>query len=185
MSSESPRKSILRKLFFAGALVILVIIGLFGVKYQNYIYAVVWHSVHGNYVQVDGHRMKLPLLWWKREADTYDTTLLVRAARFRTPLESTITVDPLLLGEASDTDQEVLRIAQAMVSSRQNNSTWDVVSLVTITPKPFNLYCMRDDLSLVGYINIMCHAATARYSYTYQGHSIHEKEAMQIFSSIE
>ena len=133
-----------RKPLFAGTVVLALVIILLSVEYHPYAYAVAWHCVHGNYAEIGGHRVRLPVLWWKEKADAYDTSLLVRACPARTFIKPEITISPTPPGSVRDTDRQELDSIQALVSSANHNAlTGTSSSLVILNPKPFTLYCKK------------------------------------------
>lgn len=178
-----------RKLLVAGVVALSLIIGLLCIEYERYAYAVAWHCVHGNYAKIAGHRVRLPLLWWKEDAHAYDTTLLVRACPANTYLKPEIVVSPTISGEMGDTNQEELKSAQTVISLKNHNSiAGPSLSLVTLTSRPFTLYCVKEEAAPYGialYANLSCHAANVPYSFTYDGHPMHEKDVELILSTIE
>ena len=178
-----------RKWLAVIAVAFALMIGLLCFKYHRYAYAAAWHCTHGNYAELAGHRVKLPILWWKEDAHAYDTVLLERACPANTYLKPEIVVSPAIPGSIRDTDQDELKATQAAISSRNQDSFVGTSSLlVVLSPRPFNLYCKRENIVTSGIVlssNLFCLAPKAPYSFTYDGPPTREKEAETILSSLE
>lgn len=167
---------------------IAIVIGLFVIKYQQYAYALSWHCFHGNSAQIGGHRVTLPIWWWKEDSHAYDTALLVRASVTHTYLRPTIVVSPAFPGAIRDTNQEELQAAQAAISEKHKTAAGTLSSLVIINTKAFTMYCEREDFTTYGVdlsSNLFCTIAKVQYAFTYNGPPDREKEAQSIFSSLE
>jgi hypothetical protein len=198
MEGSTPeRESMLKRLMrqaeekpvLAGFGVLLIVFGLLSAEYHRYIGAIAWHCAR-NYAEIAGHRVRLPLLWWKEEdTNAYDTSLLVRACRGCTILEPQVVVSPMVKGEVHSTDQEVLNFTQAIISAEIHNSTVKTSpSLVVLKPKAFTLYCARLDLAPFGRrvsSSLFCRAARIPYSISYQGSPTWEREVESILSTLE
>jgi hypothetical protein len=178
-----------RQKFFIACIVILIIIGSLFANYRRYVYAVAWHYEHGNYTEIGGHRIRIPILWWKEDAHAYDTTLLVRAYPAGATDKPEVVASPAIPGEIRDTDQEELKSRRADISSRNGNSNSRTSpSLVVLNARQFTLYCKRDDFVLSGidlYSTLYCHAVRVPYTLTYDGPPTQEKEAEAILSTLE
>jgi hypothetical protein len=158
-----------------------LVIGLVNVEYGQYAYAVAWHFIHGNYAEIAGHRVNLPLLWWQENSNSDNTTLLVRAER---SVSIEIKVRPAFPDEVRDTTQELLNSTQTFVSNRKSSAgVQTVVSMVTLNPKPFTLYCKREDTGI--FTDLRCLAARVPYVFIYDGTPTREREAETILSSLE
>src|ERR1039458_2734741 len=175
---------------------ITLMLGLLCVKYRRYAYAVAWHCMHGNYAEIGGHRVRLPILWWKENAHAHDTPdlrnrdeWLARACPSSVLPGPEIKVSPTIPGEVEGTEPEELKLTQAVISTLNHNSEsgWSH-SLLTLTPRPFTLYCIKEHvtgygLDLGSYLT--CHAANLPYSFLYRGPQTSESEAESILSSLE
>lgn len=182
------------KLVIAMMAVLVLIAFLLCVRYRRYAYAVVWHCVRGSHTEVAGKKVKLPILWWKEEdPDKYDTTLLVRASVGILPRE--IIVSPTMPRAVRNTDQEELAATQALISRLNQDSTANQSSviktsrsLVTLTPKAFNMYCEKEESTACGVrfsSFLMCDTARGRYDFSYSGQSDYVKEVESILSTLE
>jgi hypothetical protein len=171
--------------------------GLLFAKYRMYAYAVAWHCVHGNYAEVGGHKVKLSILWWKERAHAHETSdmrdhdeWLARACPSNKLDEKPeIDVSPAIPGEVENTQLEELKLTQSVISTLSHNSAkgWSH-SLVTLTPRPFTVYCIRDDLTIFGddvLSRLTCYTAKLPYRFIYDGPPTREKEAESILSSLE
>jgi hypothetical protein len=168
---------------------VLLAIAILCAIYRRYAVAVVWHCVHGNYARVGGHTVTLPILWWKADADAYDTARLVRASPAGTALISQIVVSPAIPGEIKQTDQEELKATQLIIDLNNRDSiARRSASLIVLRPKPFTLYCKKDAASppAIDVLGVFsCRAARVQYSFTYDGPPMHEKEGKAILSTLE
>jgi len=178
-----------RPLFFASLIAVAVAGGLLCAEFRLYAYAVIWHRAHGDFATIGGHRVKLPTLWWKEDADAYDTSLLERAGHSNTFLASQIVVSPAIPGEMRDSDEEELKSTQAIVAIRNRSlSAGTTLSTITLYPKPFKLYCTREGSVISGvklYSQLLCEAARVPYSFIYNGNPTQENEAESILSTLE
>lgn len=196
MASWLSRQTRQRKWLVVSTVTVALIVGVLCARYRRYGYAVAWHCAHGNYAEVGGHRVRLPLLWWKERAHAHDTPdmqdhdeWLARACPSNTIFRPEIETSPTIPGAGRDTDQEELKSTQSIVSTLSHNSVaGSSHSLITLTPRPFTLYCMRQDLTLLGVdltSMLTCQAAGLPYSFTYNGPPTREKEAESILSTLE
>jgi hypothetical protein len=159
-------------------------------QYHQYAYALAWHCVHGNNAEVGGRRVRIPILWW-RESDpnAYDTSLLVRSYPANILNRPQIVVRPTLPGEVQDNDLQGLRTSQAIITLQNKDAFLKKQSsLVSLNPKAFTLYCVREDITPFGVAilsTLSCRAAKTHYSFTYSGSPALEKEAELILSTLE
>jgi hypothetical protein len=179
------RNSLIWGFSFAALIVALLLCN----EYRRYAVAIVWHCVHGNYAEVGGNRVKLPLWWWKESTSAWKTSVLTRASSSRAVFEPQIEVKPALPGAIPETDQEALESARAIVSSNNRQSAVGArSSLVTLKPTPFPLYCARNDAAPSGepvFTTLYCHTARVSYVFTYSGPTMREKEAESILSTLQ
>lgn len=159
------------------------------IEYRSYAFAIVWHCTHGRYSEIGGHKVRIPILWWKANPYGYGESLVVRASHANMNLDPKIVVTSLPPGTTSGTDQETLKSIQALISVKNHQvvSGWSS-SLLILDPKLFRLYCIRDVFafrSVDRYSSVQCFAAGIPYSFTYQGSPRHEKEAESILSTLE
>jgi len=167
----------------------VLLIGILCVKYYRYAYIVTSHCMHGDFAEIAGYRVRLPYLWWKGDSQTRDKYLLLRACPSNTFSRPELEVNPSIPGDVMDTDQEELKSTQAMISGLNYNGIegWSH-SLVTLTSRPFTLYCIRGDETIFGtkvFSNLTCFAAKLPYWFNYSGPPAYEKEAESILSSLE
>lgn len=177
-----------RKWLIGSVIILALLIGLLCVKYYQYAYALSWHCLHGSYAQIGGHRVELPLLWWKADAQAYDTVNLVRAGVANTYLKPEIVVSPAFPGAIRDSDQEELQAMQAAISRSHESPGGESSSLVVISTKALTMYCQRKDIIASGVsisTNLFCTAAKVQYAFTYNGPPNRVKEAQAIFSTLE
>ncbi len=189
MQNMLARLSNSMKVIIAVISLVLIVFGSLSVRYRRYAYAVRWHCVHGNYVEIDGYRAKLPLLWWESGPDTHGRTLLSRAYASSGHSAPVIHIDPAGPGEVANSEQEELELTESSVRVLSHNAQegW-THSLLVLKPKQFDFYCTKIDESLFGMAfdtTLVCHAAKLKYSFTYQGSSALEKEAETLLSSVE
>ena len=166
-----------------------MVLGLLCLDLRRYAYAATWHCLHGDYAEIGGHRVKLPIFWWKQDAHAYDTSLLVRACLANTINKPEIIVSPAIPGETRDTDEEELRATQDDISSRNRGSNPRTSSsLVVLHTRPFTLYCKKENIVVSGIdldSNLFCHVARGPYLFSYDGSPSREIEAESILSSLE
>lgn len=152
--------------------------------------AVAWHCAHGNYAEVAGHRVKLPLLWWKDDDAPYRTILLVRACNSCGVVQPGVLVSPMLAGQVWSSDEDNLKAVQKMIAGR-NKSSLDPArsSLVTIRSPAFVLYCEKDEsvgaLTTLPNSSLFCEAANLAYSFSFDGDPRFEKEAESLLSTLQ
>jgi len=190
------RQSKRRKLFFVAIVALALLVGALCMNFRRYAYAVAWHCTHGEYAEVGGQRVRLPLLWWKEGTHAHDTEdlrdrneWLARACRSNEFEIPEINVSQESPGEAPDADQDELRLTKDLVSAMYRHPVWGWSgSLVTLTPRRFTLYCSKDDEVIFGvdvFNGLTCHAAKIPYTFRYSGPPANEQEAEAILSSME
>lgn len=189
MPNKIARQSNRRKLFFTSIVALVFVIGILCIEYYRYAYIVNWHYIHGNFAEIGRYRVSLPYLWWKNGTESNNSSFLLRACPLNTFSKPELEVSPAIPGEVMDTEQEELKSTQKVISALNHKGIegWSQ-SLVTLTPRSFTLYCIRQDEVLYR-SNIdtilTCHAAKLPYSFRYSGPSAYEKEAESILSSLE
>jgi hypothetical protein len=152
--------------------------------------AIAWHCTHGNYAEVAGHRVKLPLLWWKNDEDApYRTVLLVRACVSCGVVQPELQARPLLPGQAWSSDEDNLKAMQKMVKERGGPfSDQARRSLVTLRSPAYVFYCKKEEsTSRIADLpdnELFCEAANLPFSFLFDGHSFDdhakfEREASQ------
>ena len=179
-----------RRVRIAGLTALALAFVLGTAHYNRYVYAVAWHCAHGNYAQVAGHNVRLPILWWaEKDPDYYDTYLLLRACPFSTRVRPSLTVRPTLQGAARETDAEELEAVQALIALKDSKSTAGISSsLVTLHSKQFTLYWERLEFAPFGTpinTSLYCAAAKSSYFWNYFGPLFYEKEAELILSTLQ
>lgn len=163
-------------------------ISIISFHYRYYVFAIAWHGIHGNYAEVGGHRVKLPLLWWAEDdAYRYDTRLLLRADTYNL-VGSEIAIGPALLGSVRDTDVDELKAVELLITTTTRTKNSGVSSsLVVIRTKPFAAYCEKTEFSpfdIPVANNLYCIAPKFPYQLVYSGRSVHENEAESILSTL-
>ena len=179
-----------KKLYLLIALVGSVLIGaMFCFRYQHNIEAALWHRAHGNYVAIGEHRMMVPPLWWEGEPEIPNQTMLVRVHLSGDDSEPKIGVMGTGPGKVTHTDEDELQLVRAMVNSSnlKPQPEW-THSLVSLSGKKFNWYCIRSDLFILNAnisTTLNCYTASLPYALDYSGPPALEKEAESIFQGIE
>jgi hypothetical protein len=186
---ETPvRRSKSRTSLVANVAGILLLTGLLWHIYRDYAISIAWHCMYGNYAEVAGHRVKLPLSWRVQYAYFWGKTSLIRACP-ETCSEAEIIVEPAKPWFLTQTDQDESNSIQRWIALlNQRPPQGDSSSLVILHPKPFTLYCKRDDLQVIGihfFAGLDCYAAKVSYSFAYSGPPAHEQEAESILSTLE
>ena len=161
-------------------------------KYRQYVYAIIWHVRHGNYATLAGHRIKLPLFWWK-EMDSlhWDTYVLKRAfPSFHWLQLKEIKVShipPAFQMTIVNTDQEELDQLQRAISAFNGRAkTTNPETLATIKTESMTFYCIRTDLSLPQLPMVILTCRAPRFPYTVIfGPITKEDEAKSILSTLE
>jgi hypothetical protein len=177
------------KWIFVVATLFVLVAGLFIVRARLYVYAIIWHCLHGNYAQVGGYKMKLPIWWWEeRDPNRYDTWLLLRASA-NTLLRDEIDISPVIPGGIRESDDAQREAVENSISQANHDAlserSW---SLVTLKTRRANLYCQKLDSTLSNisfYTNVSCTAARSKYVFSYNGLSTGQSEAITILSSLE
>jgi len=175
------------KVFVPCSALLLLLIVFVYLKYGKCANALAWHCTHGNVATAGGKKVRLPLLWWQEDSGRYDTSLFLRALP---PINAPkIVVGPALPGSVGNTDEEELKLTQDVVLSENHSSTGqEHVSVVTVSPKAFALYCVKDEITIsprIAISHLQCNAAGVPYTYTYDGPPEHEKEAEGILSGMD
>jgi hypothetical protein len=180
----------------SGAVVLAILISFLWIGYRRYAIALIWHCVHGNQAEVGGHKIILPLLWWKESAHAYDTSdmrdrdeWLARACPSSLFSNPEINVSPAVLGEVADSEKEELKLTQRVISDLNQNPTkgWSY-SLVVLSTSRFSFYCMREQAAMGGlemFNGLRCHAASLKYSINYTGPPERENEVREILLSLQ
>ncbi len=179
-----------KKVYLLIALIGSMLIGaIFCFRYQHYIEAALWHRVHGNYVAIGEHRMMVPPLWWEGKPEILNQIVLVRANFPGDDSEPRIGVMRTGPGKVTHTDEDELRLVGAMVASSNLKPQPDWThSLVSLSGKKFDWYCIRGDLFVLNTnisTTLNCYTASLPYALDYSGSPTLEKEAEVIFKSIE
>lgn len=176
-------------LLLVGIVSVVIAFGLACTKYHQYAQAVIWHCEHGDYASIGAYRVKLPLLWWREDADVRNAFKLVRASPSSKFPGPEILVRPAYPGEVAGSGAEELQQTQAVISTLNHDpATGWSHSLMILTPRPFPLYCNSEHYSRFGLdlISMLtCHAATLPYAIISSGSSKNEKEAEHILLSLE
>jgi len=161
-------------------LIVILICSIFvGVRYGEYLAAVLWHWSKGPYAQLAHRKVKLPIYWYQGTSDKYDSSKVVRGGSVPN-LE--INSDPVMPGELRDSDEDELKATQALVASEKSSS------LVVLKTAAFPLYCRRETSGIseaVLVVNLTCHSPHLRYMLSYIGPPKEEIEAESIISTLE
>lgn len=159
------------------ALVILTL----GGSYRSYLRALAWHMRYGQYVRFGGHRLTLPLLWWEDDRPRYESPFLLRAHGAHGSMGIDILWIPAeqMPREGSDLPKE-----QDQEISRLSHGGKPHMSRYVIKTKSQDLYCIRQGTP-PNFYSIQCQAYGLQYLIGYMGPYAPEKEAEQIFSTLE
>jgi hypothetical protein len=126
------------------------------IRFYRYAYSTAWHCVHGNHTEIGEHRIRLPILWWKERGSGWnDQSLvergvvsLVRAYPTGSFNQPRIVVRPASTWEVGATDQEIRESMQSTIAQMNHGSnTGSSYSLVILTLRNHEMYCVRDDLN--------------------------------------
>ena len=159
----------------------------------SYPQAILWHCSHGNYIYIDGHRMKLPLVWWN-DGDQYSHSPTFRRARLTAGVPPMISINYLQPGmRITSTEELVERHKRAVEFLNARHSAANQSSLFTITTHWLPLQCENMPMVLesngTSYVLdvrfTMCDAPGLDSSISYSGPSSAYKEAESILSSLQ
>jgi hypothetical protein len=158
-----------------------------GFECYPYASALLWHHRNGDYTDVGGHKVRLPLLWSRKDISGHQTVELVRAWPMTEFPKPSIRVSPTYPGQTKQTDQDELDHIQGLISY-ENATLFRKSYLVVLKPRPFVLYCEKSnsyprDGEIDG--NLDCKAARIPFKFDYHGPPQHEKDAESILSSLE
>lgn len=175
-----PRKRVL----FGGLTAVLVAIVL-SAGFHEYLYAIAWREFKGYQAEFVGLKVRLPLFWFKTDAQLFGQACIGRAYPSYLIDDPVITAMPISPREVKGTDEEVLQRRQGYLSVL-NKKTDGVKSATTldIHSKAFTLYCTRDWIGR-STTNLSCNAAKLPFILYYTGPNAIEPEAEAIFSSFE
>jgi hypothetical protein len=114
---------------------------------------------------------------------------LARACPSRSFPRPEINVSKAIAGEVAETDAEEFDVTRRVTSSLNQNPPmgWSH-SLVVLTASRFTLYCEQDRLTLAGLEmsdDLSCRTAGLQYSFGYSGPPEHERDAEEIFTSLQ
>jgi hypothetical protein len=185
-----------RRTLFAIAILFLTA-GYIAVSTDAFTYpqAILWHCIHGNYIYLDQHRMRLPLLWWK-EGDQYSHSPTYRRAMLKIGVPSTIDF-MYLQPDMRTRDTEDLIQEQKRAVSLMNNEYSDIISrqtsLFTIRTRWIPLQCEETKMGFkskgVTYMSdfkhTLCQAPGLDSSISYSGPSSESQEAESILASFQ
>ena len=164
------------------ALCLLLVILALGVPYRSYLRALAWHMRHGQYVRFGGHRLTLPLLWWEDDRPWYESPFLLRAHGAHGSMGIDILWIPAEQVPREGTDlpkHEDLEISRFAHDGKSLH-----MSKCVIKTKSQDLYCVRTGTPPHFYA-IQCQAYGLQYLISYMGPYGPEKEAEEIFSTLE
>jgi hypothetical protein len=184
------------KLAYAGMAVIALAVCVFFVRYRRYAYAIAWHCANGNYAEIGGHKVQLPLWWWKERAHSHETLdlqdrdeWLARACPSDSFPKPEINVSPAMPGEAAETDAQELDVIQRTTAFlNQNPPTGWSHSLSVLKASRFTFYCMQDHFAVGALVitnGLACIAPKIPYSFQYHGPPERLREAEAIFGSVQ
>lgn len=172
--------------------VVLVLVAMLGPvcwRFHEFVFAVAWHCRHGDYADVAGRKIKIPLLWWKENSHYYQTFLLRRALPSDVIGQQDIEVGPMFPGTMTDSNDETLRLTEKIISSHNAHPDGHTFSsLVTLHSGISVFYCDKEDLGAPGNAlqsNLHCHASGLPYSFSFNGSPAVEKEAESILSTLQ
>ena len=189
MSNDVVNKPRLRKFIIAIATAMLILAAIFGAKYRSYTFTVVWHWMHSSNVEIAGHKISLPTLWWKEKAEDYDTYLFRRACSSAIFPPPGIIVRPAPPRVVQQSDQDVLSSLQMLIAARQKDPVAGTSSsLVVLHTRRFPLYCEKIDTKVLGVdltSHLSCEAARLSHTFTYDGSPHYEQEAESILSTLD
>lgn len=166
-----------------------IVCGFFALRYRQYAYAVTWHTLHGNYAELGGHKAKLPLLWWPVKAEAYDTSAVIRACPATAIVQPAISANPAIPGEVQSTNDLELENTKRFIALRnQDPATRPPLTLVTLQSGDMTLYCWKESIAPLGtplHTTLTCHSASSKYTFNYSGSPSLEIEAEVILSGMK
>ena len=163
-------------------------------RFYTYPRAILWHCMHGNYIYLDQHRMKLPLLWWK-DGDQYSHFPTYKRASLSGGFPPTITLMYLQPDSRSKSADELVQRQQRAVSYRNSSllNKTSQTSLLEIKTRWTSLHCMDVPMAFnakgssfaLDWKTILCDAPGLDSSISYSGPTHEYQEARSIFESFE
>jgi hypothetical protein len=173
------------------SIVLLVLGALIYTFYERYIdevNAVLWHKEHGDYVQIGGYRLKLPMSWLPIITESDGTLIMINSSHGYTGSSTGIRIYPINPEGIFDTDKDLINAMQKMVnmqnkdvsnSDRQRPTKLDIIKSRSVT-----FYCVNETLYDGEYM-LHCAAAKLQYRISSTGLAKWENETELILSSWE
>lgn len=152
-----------------------------GVWYRSYLRAFAWHTWNGQYVRFGVYRLKLPLVWSEYDRSTYESPFLLRAGGAHASGWINVMWVPAEKVPREGTD---LPKEQDLEISRLSHGGKPRMSRCVIKTKSQDLYCIRNGTA-PNFSSIQCQAYGLQYWISYTGNYAPEKEAEEIFSTLE
>jgi hypothetical protein len=161
---------------------LLLVVGVLGVTSRGYLRALAWHIRNGQYVRFGAYRLKLPQSWWERDRSSYESPYLLRALGAHASGEIHILWIPSerVPREGADLPKE----EDLLISRLSRDGKSPHMSKWVIRTKSQDLYCVRTGTPPHFY-SIQCQAYGLQYLISATGDYATEKEAEEIFSTLE
>ena len=163
-------------------LCLLLVILASGVSYRSYLRALAWHMRNGQYVRFGGHQLTLPPLWWEAGRSGYESPFLLRAIGAHNSGWINVIWIPVERAPREGTDlqeEEDLEISRFAHDGKSLH-----MSKCVIKTRSQDLYCVRTGTPPHFYA-IQCQAYGLQYLITSTGDYATEKEAEEIFSTLQ
>ena len=184
MKSLFGKEMTFRRVFFGLLTVALVVVALI-VVYHDYAYSLLCREFDGDRTEFIGFKIRLPLFWFKTDAQLFGQSFVGRAYPGYLAGEPVITAMPISNGDVKNTDAEVLYRRQRDISGLSVKlDDFKSAAAIDIHSKAFTLYCTRNGIGSKT-TNLSCSAAKIPFILYYTGPSAIEPEAEAIFSSFE
>ena len=178
--SMSQRSRIARQAIFA-CLLFALSVAVIGFAYFP-IQSLLWHLGHSDYLMLGRTKMKLPLLWWRKD-DSINGSIAIRHAAFATSEANSIDVSPLSGNQAIETDKDALRWQAAFFTALHGASRRSVRTK-TISAHGIQAYCVTDE-SLEASVYLACRAPRLEWGILFVGSSKEEIGAESIVASLQ
>jgi hypothetical protein len=161
---------------------LLLVVGVLGVTCRSYLRSLAWHIRNGQYERFGAYRLKLPMAWWEYGRTWYESPSLLRSHGAHTTGQINILWIPAerVPREGTDLPKE----EDLLISRFSRDGKAPLMSKYVIKTKSRDLYCIRDGTP-PNFSSIRCKGYGLQYMITYTGDYTTEREAEEIFSTLE
>jgi hypothetical protein len=191
-TSDIGKQRRLKRVVIMALILSLLLGALYLSTYHSYVQAALWHREHGDYVQINGHKLPLPRTWREEFRDPDGALTLGSASGGFVDRSSVIKLLPMRPGTVFPSDSDALIAQQKFVSMTNGgppNATIQPTnsrpaSLATIKSGSVTFYCAIEDAP-TNEVTHLCVAANFGYSVLCEGPLDTGKETEAILSGLD